>query len=158
MKTNKNDYPLVVGALVACAAILPITFAGEKEFPEIKQVAVSSENDAVVQVLEERIIKPLNLQAKRYSRMSRKGPSAETKYHLVETTSKDAVGERTFTVVRNLTHFSKSKAPTTTDYLKLRYTNVNQEVLVSLKEQWVKVEEHPVLKNLPQPKKETITP
>lgn len=158
MKTNKIHYPLIASAAIVFGAFLPMTFAGEKPVAQTKSLAVSSKSDPVVTMIGKKIIQPLNDQVNRRGIFSRRGPTQSIQYYLADTTGQDVTEERTFNVVQKVTHLGRDKKPIETEYLKLRYQKSTQSILVQLKESWVTPEEHPILKILPKPKKEVITP
>jgi len=158
MKTQKTQPLLIVSAALICGAFLPMTFAGEKPVAQTQSIAVSSKSDSVAAMIGEKIIKPLNDQVSRRGIFSRKRATQSIQYYLADTTEQDTAEERTFNVVQKVTHLASDKKLTETEYLKLRYLKSTQSILVQLKEGWVTPEEHPILKMLPQPKKEEITP
>lgn len=147
MKKDKTYYPLIAGAIIAVGGLLPITLAGEKEVAPVEQAVKPAKNDPLIGILEEKIIKPLNVQAERNGLMSRRGPTFKTTYQLVDT-SRSSDGDRTFNVVMKRAYFSKKKAAETSDFLKLRLPKGSSEILVGVKDQWVALDEHPVLKRL----------
>lgn len=158
MKKDKTYYPLIAGAVIAVGGLFPITLAGEKEIAQVEQAAAPAKNDHLIGLIEEKIIKPLNVQAERNGLMSRRGPTFKTTYQLVDT-SKSSDGDRTFSVVMKRAYFSKKKAAESSDFLKLRLPKGSSEILVGVKDQWVTLDEHPILKRLlpkPAPQKKIV--
>ena len=163
MKTTKNYYPLIAGAVIALGGILPVTLAGEKNPPvqqksEVTKAAVV--DDELTSAIKAQVIAPLQAQSKRSNRFSRKGPVSKTDYNLVETTQAVSGEERTFTVVRLITSiYQPEKEPTSSNLFKLRSLKKSGELQVALGEKWVALDEHPILKRLLKTKEDkTITP
>ena len=148
MKTNKKYYPVIAASCLAFGALIPVS-AGEKEPSKLATQVQAAEDDALIEALNARVIDPLNEQAKRFGEFSRRGPSHKTSYHLVESTQKSDEGQRNFTIVLKKTPFVKGAKSTDSDYLKLRYLEKGDQVLINLKDAWVGLEEHPIIKKLP---------
>jgi hypothetical protein len=149
MKNPKRHHTIIAATALALGGIIPATFGGEKD-PVVEKTPVSvAVADPVHIRINTSIVDPLNLQADRFSKFSRRMPTESTRYQLVEN-KKSVTGERSFKVVKISTPMLKGKKATTSDFLKVRYLENTSEMLVDLKDKWVKLEEHPVLKSLPK--------
>ena len=160
MKSPKKYHTILAAASIGLAGIIPATFGGEKEPAAKKAVPASLKiEDRVHARLNGEIVGPLNLMADRSLKFSRRMPTESTRYHLAETEN-PVKGERSFKVVKTSTPLLKGGKASTLNFLKIRYLENTSMVLVDLKDQWVKVEEHPVLKSFPKlkPTPEKITP
>ncbi len=159
MKTPKTYYPVLVAAVIAAGAFIPTTFGGEKDPAPEAQQSAATQSDPVLVSLNEKLVHPLRQQAKRWALMSRKGPSSETSYHIVETDTKTPAGIREFQITQVSTPFNQKQKPVSKDYLKVRHLANSDTILVALKNDWVTIDKHPLLKHLPKKKAgQKITP
>lgn len=159
MKTPKTYYPVIAAAVIAAGAFIPTSFGGEKAPAPKSTQSEAAKSDPVLVSLNEQLMEPLKIQAKHWALMSRKGPSSKTTYQLVETDAATPKGIREFQITQVSTPFNKKQKPVTKDYLKVRHLAENDSVLIALKNDWVTIDKHPLLKYLPKeklPKK--ITP
>ncbi len=165
MKTPKTCYPLVAASVIIAGGMIPMSFGDEQLLVPTSQNApakTQAEADSVTKLIQAEVVQPLTLLASMRNSFSRRGPSHSTSYHLAETTTKGAEGQRTFTVTQKvmpLLSKSKTKEAKSSGYLKLRHLANSQEIQVDLKGKWVALNEHPVLKSLPRLKPQNkITP
>lgn len=162
MKTPKTSYPLIAATVIIAGVIIPSSFGGEKPTVQNALILSQTQADAVSKLVEANVVQPLNHQAKLRSSFSRKRSTHSTSYHLVETTTKGSQSARTFTVMQKVVPLhvkSKSGEAKSSHYLKLRHLADGDQIQVDLKDQWVALSEHPILKFLPKPKPaNTITP
>lgn len=151
MKDPKKHHHVIALASLALGVIIPVSLGGEKDKSNQSSTVIAAQEDPVHARLNRDIVTPLNQQADRYSKFSRRMPTSSTQYHLVEAESAKT-GERSFQVMQTETPLRKGVKPTTKEYLKVRYLENTSEVVVGLKDGWVKIEEHPVLRHLPREK------
>ena len=148
MKTNKNYYPIIAASCLTFGMLIPVSSGGEKESFEKPKAAKVAAKDKVVEALTSSVIDPLTQQAKRSARFSRRAPTHSTSYHLVESSMKSTEGLRLFSVMVKHMPMRKSAKETTSEFLKLRYIAKGDQILVNLKDRWVKLDEHPITAKL----------
>ena len=121
MKMNKTYYPIMAAACLAFGALIPMSSGDEnQESPTIKATPVAKD-DRMLKELNSELIDPLNEQAKLWGSFSRRGPTHDVSYYLVENSEKESAAERSFTVMMKQTPLSKTGKEKTSEYLKLRY-------------------------------------
>ncbi|MEN8680257.1 MAG: hypothetical protein ABF391_09430 [Akkermansiaceae bacterium] len=159
MTSPKIYYPVIAAAVIAAGAFIPTSFGGEKKQAPGVSRSASAKADPVRVLLGNKLLKPLEQQAQTWSLLSRRAPSAKTTYQLVETDASTPGGIREFRVIQMSTPFNQNQKPVSKDYLKVRYLESNDSVLIALKNDWVTIEKHPLLKDLPKSKPgQRITP
>ena len=104
--------------------------------------------DQVAEILRVNLIDPLTRQEELFKGFSRSGPTHSTTYELVENTAKSTDGLTSYQVMMKKKPLRKSAKETNTVFLDLRHVKKDDLVLVKLKDSWVKLDEHPVVKRL----------
>ena len=157
MKNPKTYYPFLVAAVIAGGALIPTT-SGEEKKSSRTEVAANAE-DPVVATINQKLVSPLNLQFRYGRAMTRSMPSSSTSYLLVENKEDAKEGIRQFQVMKKTTFYRKGTEPKQEEYLLVRHLAEGDQVLVKLKEEWIPMNQHPLLKLLPEvPAATVITP
>ena len=157
MKMNKTYYPIMAAACLAFGALIPMSSGDEnQESPTIKATPVAKD-DRMLKELNSELIDPLNEQAKLWGSFSRRGPTHDVSYYLVENSEKETTADRSFIVMMKQTPLSKTGKEKTSEYLKLRYQAKDDQLLVQQKDSWIDLADHPILKNFSKTKVQAKT-
>jgi len=151
MKMNKTYYPIVAASCLAFGALAPMSSGDESRQSQTATPTQAAKADRLVNALKERIVDPLNEQAKLFGHFSRREPTHTVSYFLVENAAKSPKGQRNFSVMLKQTPILKGAKETNSEYLKLRHTAKGDQVLIKSKDSWVTPEEHPVMKRFVKP-------
>ena len=148
MKKNKTHLTLAAATTLALGAIVSLSSGDEHKPQPVPEMETVAKEDVATLHLNAKVIDPLNQQAKRRNQFSRKMPTYQTSYYLVEASKKSSAGKRSFIVMKKQKPFMKEAKETSSEYLQLRYLEKDHQILVNVKDTWIELDEHPILKSL----------